>query len=61
MHLADFRYMAFCSLTFMPLSVTSSVSVFALDLPFAEIFAFLLFLIASSGALIVPFDFNRIY
>ena len=45
----------------MPLSVTSSVSVFALDLPFTEIFAFLLFLIASSGALIVPFDFNRIY
>lgn len=43
----------------MQLTVTSFVSVFALDLP-AEIFAFLLFLTAASVALTIPFDFSRI-
>lgn len=59
MHLTDFHYVAFCSLTFMQLTVTSFVSVFALDLP-AEIFAFLLFLTAASVALTIPFDFSGI-
>lgn len=61
MHLADFHYMALCSLTFMPLSVTSFVLLFALDFSLLKYLPLFFLLTDSSGALTILFGFSRIF